>query len=128
MVNTIPFSTEVPIFANVDVVVAGGGPAGIGAALAAARNGSSVLLIEQRGYLGGMATVSLVPAYCPLSDKKKAVIRGIGMEILEELKDRMEPEAKEEWKDRIDWVPIRVENLKKILDEKVVDWKKGPPS
>lgn len=119
MTTHIPFSLQVPLLAQADVVVAGGGPAGVGAALAAARYGASVLLIEQRGYLGGMATVSLVPAYCPFSDKRKAVIRGIGMEILEELKSRMEPRLQEEWRERIDWVPIQVENLKKIMDEKM---------
>jgi hypothetical protein len=42
-----------------DVVVAGGGPAGFGAALAAARGGSSTLLVERYGYLGGMASTGL---------------------------------------------------------------------
>ena len=42
-----------------DVVVAGGGPAGFGAALAAARSGASTLLIERYGYLGGMASTGL---------------------------------------------------------------------
>ena len=42
-----------------DVVVAGGGPAGFGAALAAARSGASTLLVERYGYLGGMASTGL---------------------------------------------------------------------
>lgn len=45
---------QTPIVGNYDVIVAGGGPAGIGAALAAARHGKSVLLVEQYGFLGGM--------------------------------------------------------------------------
>ena len=44
-----------------DVVVVGGGPAGIGAAIAAARNGASVILVEGTNALGGMATNGLVP-------------------------------------------------------------------
>ncbi|ANE48833.1 FAD-dependent oxidoreductase [Paenibacillus swuensis] len=112
---------DVPVYAEVDVVVAGGGPAGVGAALAAARNGASVLLIEQRGYLGGMATVSLVPAYCPFTDEVKPVIRGIGLEILLEMKSRMEPAFQEEWKDNLDWVPIDAEHLKRLLDEKMAE-------
>ncbi|HEY4390704.1 MAG TPA: FAD-dependent oxidoreductase, partial [Paenibacillus sp.] len=43
-----------------DVAVLGGGPAGIAAALAAARCGESVILVERYGFLGGMSTASLV--------------------------------------------------------------------
>ncbi len=49
-----------PIAAEVDVLVAGGGPAGVGAALAAAREGASVLLIERFGMLGGMWCAGLL--------------------------------------------------------------------
>ncbi|CAN7256405.1 FAD-dependent oxidoreductase [Paenibacillus sp. LjRoot153] len=117
---TVP-AMDVPLFDEVDVLVTGGGPAGIGAALAAARNGASVLLVEQRGYLGGMATVSQVPAWCPYTDKQKPVIRGIGIEILNEMKARMEPGFQELWKDRLDWVPIDAEILKKLLDDKMAE-------
>ena len=52
-----------------DVVVAGGGVAGIAAALAAARNGAGkVLLIEKQFSLGGLATLGLVTIYLPLCD------------------------------------------------------------
>jgi len=51
---------RLPVIGSVDVIVCGGGPAGISAAVAAARTGSTVLLIEQNGYLGGMATAGLV--------------------------------------------------------------------
>lgn len=51
---------QTPIIGSYDVIVAGGGPAGIGAALAAARHGKSVLLVEQYGFLGGMWTAGLV--------------------------------------------------------------------
>lgn len=43
-----------------DVIVVGGGPAGIGAAISAAENGADTLLIEQYGFLGGMWTAGLV--------------------------------------------------------------------
>ncbi len=46
---------KVPIVGSYDVVVAGGGPAGIGAAVAAAKNGAKTLLLEQTAQLGGMA-------------------------------------------------------------------------
>jgi hypothetical protein len=118
--NTVQLPAKsVPVYARPDVLVAGGGPAGVGAALAAARNGASVLLVEQRGYLGGMATVSRVPAFCPYTDHEKLVIRGIGLEILDGMKSRMEPEFLDIWKDRADWVPIDSEVLKKLLDDKM---------
>ncbi|WP_246132108.1 FAD-dependent oxidoreductase [Paenibacillus hemerocallicola] len=117
---TIP-AMDIPVYADVDVLVAGGGPAGVGAALAAARNGASVLLIEQRGYLGGMATVAQVPAWCPYTDGKKPVIRGIGLEILNEMKSRMEPEFQAIWGDKLNWVPIDAEVLKKLLDDKMME-------
>jgi hypothetical protein len=51
---------ETEVVAEVDVVVAGGGPAGLAAATAAARNGAETILVERYGYLGGLATGGLV--------------------------------------------------------------------
>ena len=45
---------EIPVLANVDVLVIGGGPAGVGAALAAAENGAETMLVEQSGKIGGL--------------------------------------------------------------------------
>jgi len=50
----------IPVVADVDVLVVGGGPAGVAAALAAAREGAKTLLIERYGMLGGMWTAGLV--------------------------------------------------------------------
>ena len=47
---------EVEVLPECDVVVAGGGTAGVVAAVAAARQGARVVLIERYGYLGGMIT------------------------------------------------------------------------
>ena len=51
-----------------DVLVAGGGIAGIAAALAAARSGADVILAEKQCVLGGLATSGLVTIYLPLCD------------------------------------------------------------
>lgn len=109
-----------------DVIVAGGGPAGVAAAIAAARNGAHTLLVEKDGYLGGAATGAGVPAFCPFTDGHKPIIRGIGLEILTAYK-RAHP-----WRspffdhrpDRIegtDWLPIEPEALKRVLDEMVAE-------
>lgn len=66
-----------------DVIVAGGGIAGIAAALAAKRQGSRVLLIEREYLLGGLATLGLVTIYLPLCDGMgRRVIYGIGEELM----------------------------------------------
>lgn len=53
-------SKQIPIVAATDVLVIGGGPAGFGAALTAARMGRKTLLIEQAGAIGGVATVGIM--------------------------------------------------------------------
>ena len=66
-----------------DVLVAGGGIAGIAAAVAAARNGAKVTLLEREYALGGMATLGLVTIYLPLDDGEgKQVTFGIAEELL----------------------------------------------
>lgn len=46
---------EIPIVWRGDIIVAGGGPAGLGAAIAARRKGAKVMLLEQHGFLGACA-------------------------------------------------------------------------
>lgn len=69
-----------------DVIVAGGGPAGITAAIAAARNGARTLLVERYGFLGGQSTIALVYPWMSFHDPAgNQVIAGIGQEIVERL-------------------------------------------
>ena len=56
---------DVKVASKADVVVVGGGPAGVSAALAAARNGAKVTLLERYNHLGGLALV-LVPLWLVL--------------------------------------------------------------
>lgn len=66
--SIIEEKSEIQVAGETDVIVVGGGLAGIGAAVAAARNGSSVILIEKSCVLGGLATLGHVCIYMPLDD------------------------------------------------------------
>jgi hypothetical protein len=80
------------VIADVDVCVVGGGPAGLGAALAAARLGATVCLVERHGFLGGNFTAASVGTVCGLYVKDGSsfsyVTRGIAEEVAEALKAR----------------------------------------
>lgn len=66
-----------------DVVVVGGGIAGVAAAVSASRSGATVLLIEKNCNLGGLATVGLISWYEPLCDGEgNQIIRGIAEELI----------------------------------------------
>ncbi len=72
-------SRRIPVVRTADVLVAGGGPAGIGAALGAARAGAKTLLVERNGFLGGVATAVMmttwnVPSRC-LSGTPREIVR-----------------------------------------------------
>ena len=81
--NMIVETKYTPIRYQCDVLVAGGGVAGIAAALAAARQGAKVILLEKQFMLGGLATAGLVTIYLPLCDGKgHQVSFGIAEELL----------------------------------------------
>ncbi|OXM84350.1 FAD-dependent oxidoreductase [Paenibacillus rigui] len=72
-----------------DVVVIGGGPAGINAAIAAGRQGASTILIERYGFLGGMSTAASVYPWMTFhTEQGQQVIKGIAQEIVERLIQR----------------------------------------
>jgi len=70
-----------------DVIVAGGGTAGVAAAVAAARNGANTVLIEKYGFLGGAMTAGLVNPFMTFHVGRKQIIKGIFQEIIDRLKD-----------------------------------------
>ena len=82
---------EIPVTDRVDVLVVGGGPSGVAAALSASRAGASTLLVERYNHLGGLWTGGLV---LPLlsthgvdrNNRQEKVIHGIGDEIYQRLK------------------------------------------
>ncbi len=76
----------IPVYREPDVLVVGAGPAGIGAAIAAARNGAKVLLLERYGFLGGNLTIAMVNPMFTFHDiQGKQVIRGIAGELVNRL-------------------------------------------
>ncbi len=95
-----------------DVIVVGGGAAGCGAALRAARDGARVLLIEGSGSLGGMASGGMVPEFCPYTDGEKIIYHGIAEEILFKMKT-VTPDPEE----KLDYCTIDAEWMKYFLDE-----------
>ena len=83
---------EVPVYGEYEVVVLGGGPAGIAAAAASAGLGRKTLLVERYGFLGGMGTAAGVTNFCGLHanvfGQHRQVVHGIADELLERI-DRL---------------------------------------
>jgi len=81
---------DVPVVADVDVCVLGGSCTGVFAAVAAARLGATVALVEWNGFFGGVATASLVNVWHSLFDAKfqQQIIGGLTAEVIERLERR----------------------------------------
>ena len=90
---------EIPVFAETDVLVVGGGPAGTAAAIAAARVGADVLLVERYNHLGGLSTGGLVIWIDRMSDwAGKHIIRGFASDIMDRLpKDAIQGPKQVDW-------------------------------
>jgi hypothetical protein len=77
---------EIPVFAETDVLVIGGGPAGTAAAIAAGRVGADVMLVERYNHLGGLSTGGLVIWIDRMTDwSGKQIISGFAQELFERL-------------------------------------------
>src|SRR5665647_2024628 len=78
-----------PVYGEFDVVVIGGGPAGLAASVSAARHGARTLLVERYGFLGGMGTAGGVTNFAGLYGRKngemKQVVHGVVDELLQRI-------------------------------------------
>ncbi len=78
-----------PVLAEVDVLVLGGGPAGIAAAASAASTGARTLLVERYGFLGGMGTAAGVTNFCGLHANVHGTVRRVVHGVADELLARI---------------------------------------
>ena len=83
--NTILYTRQLPIKESYDVIVCGGGAAGIGAAFAAAQKGAKTALIERFGFLGGMATAGYVNPMSEFAYNGRQVVGGIAWRFAQKL-------------------------------------------
>ena len=132
---------RVPVFRDCDVLVAGGGPAGTAAAIAAARAGADTVLVERHNHLGGLSTGGLVIWIDRMTDwSGQRVIEGIAAELIDRLPagavagppradwGSADAATAAYWKERtaafhgiVAWSPtIDPENLKLLSQEMVV--------
>src|SRR6478735_6550598 len=91
---------DLPVIARPDVLVVGAGSAGIAAAIAAARRGADVWLVERYGFVGGLATFGLINLLLTLDDGcGTQVVAGLCQEIVDRLAQRGDARAPEssEW-------------------------------
>jgi len=114
MNQQVCFNRTIPIRHEVDIFIAGGGPAGVAAAVCAARSGCSVFLAEGQSCLGGMGTSGLVPAFMQFSDGINFLAAGIGEEILNKLRN-----AGGDGPDNM--FSIRAEVFKRLYDDLLVE-------
>jgi len=76
---------RVPVVGSYDVLVVGGGPAGVAAAVAAARSGASTGLVERYPYLGGLASGGMVLVLDDLTNEHEITVSGINQEYIDRM-------------------------------------------
>lgn len=79
-----------PVYGEFDVVVIGGGPAGLAASVSAARHGARTLLVERYGFLGGMGTAGGVTNFAGLYGRHNGEMRQVVHGVVDELLQRID--------------------------------------
>lgn len=108
MSKTIQYMREIPVKYTVDILVVGGGPAGVAAAVSAARQGKRVMVMEQSGTFGGSSMLAGVPELMNFDDGEKFICKGFGEEVFERLGLSI--------KEKRQWHNVKPEKLKRVYD------------
>jgi hypothetical protein len=116
MTDLVGTYRALPVSHTADVVVVGGGPAGFGAAVAAAEEGADTLLIERWGFLGGTATAGGVNPFMRYMSGDVQVNAGVFQRLLEALDERGARGGTDAERRQFD-----PEVLKILLDEMILD-------
>ena len=112
----------IPVLDEVDVLVSGGGIAGVAAAVSAARTGAKTMLIERHGFLGGVASAGLMTSATNfvITGDGRQVVRGIVEEIFDKLAKRYATTP--DWRTRaLPQFPFEQEAFRVLLVEMVQD-------
>ena len=107
------YSKMLDVRYDVDVLVVGGGPAGVSAAVSAAEAGAKVLIIEQSGSFGGASTIGMVPEIMNFDDGEHFIVGGFGKRVY----DALFPPCKFER----EWMITSPERLKRLYDRMVLE-------
>lgn len=107
------YTKELDVKYSTDILVMGGGPAGLAAAVTAANQGADTIILEQTGSFGGMGTVGMVPEFMTFDDGKNFLAGGFGKTV----HDSLYPEC--EYKRK--WNMVDNEVLKRLYDKLVLD-------
>lgn len=121
--TSVTLKRSIPVRHEVDVFIAGGGPSGVAASVAAARAGAKVYVAEGQSYFGGMGTAGLVPSFSKFSDGINFLAGGVGREVYERCRDGgvFGPDYNPDRKYRWDSNSIRAEGLKSVYDDLVAE-------
>ncbi len=110
---SVEYKKQLDVKYKADIVVAGGGPAGVAAAVSAGRQGMKVIIIESSGTFGGASILCNVPELMNFDDGKNFISRGFGREIFDGLGFVNENCRR--------WPLVKPEKLKRLYDKLIKD-------